>query len=174
MYDIQLSRIKSTELCTTMKYNSLDDEKKEKQFCDSASSTDSKENKAYFQPQAAMEKIIKIHIRETENKMLYSANSSTITIENPKFTTFIEVKGHACLVTESESQTLIKMFKTRSINTDRLRLQEACSYVSNYDMFDTYAELENITRTLNSTTKQSPLIAVTSSSFGHYADATLK
>lgn len=110
-------------------------------------------------PPSALPPFIKIIVRETDDIELYSANSHTVpqdsaeaaaVIEDNKRYDYLTIgKGRARRTSEAEAQTPSTLYKSRAINTDRVRRQNVASYVSNFDMFDTYAELEKSTTTLD-------------------------
>lgn len=43
---------------------------------------------------------------------------------------------------DAEAQTAPILYKTKAVNTDRIKKADQTSFVSNYDMWDTYADLE--------------------------------
>lgn len=49
-------------------------------------------------------------------------------------------------VTHAEAQTSTILYKTKAANTDRIKKVDQSSFVSNYDMWDTYADLEVSTK----------------------------
>lgn len=110
--------------------------------------------------QPALPPFIKIVVRETDDIDLYAANSITVPKEDEearrveednKLYDYLTVgKGRTRRTSEAEAQTAMTLFKTRAVNTDRVRRSNIASYVSNFDMFDTYAELERSTQTLES------------------------
>jgi dynein intermediate chain 4, axonemal len=50
---------------------------------------------------------------------------------------------------DAEVQTENALVKSRSANTERIKKEEKGSFVSNFEMFDTYAELERNTKQIN-------------------------
>lgn len=111
------------------------------------------------QAPAPMPPFVKIILRETDDIELFSSNSCTVpqdsaeaaaVVEDNKLYDYLTIgKGRARRTSEAEAQTPNTLYKSRAINTDRVRRQNVASYVSNFDMFDTYAELEQSTTTLN-------------------------
>lgn len=107
----------------------------------------------------ALPPFIKIIVRETDDIELYASNSCTVPQDAPEAAAVIADnerydyltigKGRARRTSEAEAQTPNTLYKSRAINTDRVKKHNVDSYVSNFDMFDTYAELEQSTTTLD-------------------------
>lgn len=103
---------------------------------------------------------IKILITETEDITFYESPSLTVLKEDVEEEKPIDNKSEVTEVSESlsevrkrfsdaEAQTQTILHKTKGANTDRIKKIEQSSFVSNYDMFDTYAELETSTKELS-------------------------
>lgn len=92
---------------------------------------------------------IKLQLTETEEIVLYECASLTV----PKGTEeaaavekynadYEEItKNKIRRTSDAEVQTENLLVKSRSANTDRIKKEEKGSFVSNFEMFDTYAEL---------------------------------
>lgn len=101
---------------------------------------------------------IKIITRQTNDIDLFETKSVTVPKgtdearaveeDNAKYDYLTIGKGKARRTSEAEAQTANILYKSRSINTDRVRTQNVASYVSNFEMYDTFAELERTTQTL--------------------------
>lgn len=52
-------------------------------------------------------------------------------------------------MSHAEAQTSTILYKTKAANTDRIKKIDQSSFVSNYDMWDTYADLEASTKEVN-------------------------
>lgn len=102
---------------------------------------------------------IKVLLKETDDMLLFESNSFTvlrdaddanlIEQDNKRYDFLTIGKGKQRKTSNAESQTIDALYKTRSINTDRIRQMDAGTFVSNYDMFDTYVDLERDTKTLD-------------------------
>lgn len=101
---------------------------------------------------------IKIIIRETDDIDLFEMQSVTVPkgseeaqaveADNAAYDYLTIGKGKARRTSEAEAQTANILYKSRSVNTDRVRTHNVASYVSNFEMYDTFAELERTTQTL--------------------------
>lgn len=101
---------------------------------------------------------IKITIRETDDIVLFEMKSVTVPKgteearaveeDNAAYDYLTIGKGKTRRTSEAEAQTANILYKSRSVNTDRVRTQNVASYVSNFEMYDTFAELERTTQTL--------------------------
>lgn len=99
-----------------------------------------------------MPSYIKIILKETEDILLFEKNSVTVerdseeapaVLEDNDAYDFLTVgKGKNRRRMEAESQTVEILYKTRTANTERIRKLDVGTFVSNYDMFDTYADIE--------------------------------
>ncbi|XP_055532560.1 dynein axonemal intermediate chain 4 [Wyeomyia smithii] len=58
-------------------------------------------------------------------------------------------KGRKTAVAEAEAQTAEMLLKSRGVNTERIMKGEVASFVSNYDMYDTYNDLERHTKEID-------------------------
>lgn len=102
-------------------------------------------------PQDAMA-FMKIRLKESEDLLLYENNSYTVLAgtdealavlaDNERYDLLTVGKGQQRRIRDVETQTAEPLRKTRAINTDRIDEKAIGTYVSNYDMFDTYAKLE--------------------------------
>lgn len=55
-------------------------------------------------------------------------------------------KGKNRRTCEAEAQTSDILYKSRSANTERIKKLNVATFVSNYDMYDTYENLERSTK----------------------------
>lgn len=92
---------------------------------------------------------MKIRLNETEDILLYENNSYTVLTGTDEALTVLAdnerydfLTGQQRRICDVETQTAEQLRKTRAINTDRIDEKAVGAYVSNYDMFDTYAQLE--------------------------------
>lgn len=102
---------------------------------------------------------LKITLRQTEDILLYENNAYTVLedadereaveADNERYEFLTTGKGKQRKTSNAEAQTNQKLLKTRAVNTDRIRKKTVGTFVSNYDMFDTYADLERHTKSLN-------------------------
>lgn len=103
---------------------------------------------------------IKIILRETDDMLLYENNAYTVLMDDAEERAAVEAdnarydfltigKGKQRKTNEAEAQTQQQLVKTRAVNTDRIRTKAVGTFVSNYDMFDTYADLESHTQNLD-------------------------
>lgn len=103
-------------------------------------------------------KFMKIRLSVTEEIILYESNSLTVPSDSDDAAKIIESnarykyltigKGKNRITCDAETQTINALFKTRSANTDRLKQSNVGTFVSNYDMFDTYEDLGRHTECL--------------------------
>lgn len=102
---------------------------------------------------------IKINLKETDDILLYESNAYTVLLDaderdavaadNERYNYLTIGKGKQRKTSTAEAQTQQKLLKSRAVNTDRIRTQTVGTFVSNYDMFDTYADLERHTQSLD-------------------------
>lgn len=96
---------------------------------------------------------IRIVLRKTELLLLYEQRSLTA-IKNTEDGNFVEVdnkeydyltigRGKIRRRSEAEAQTEDTLFKSREINTLELKTRDMSTYVSYFEMFDTYKKLED-------------------------------
>lgn len=109
-------------------------------------------------PQDAMA-FMKIRLEESEDVLLYENNSftvlagtdeaTTVLADNERYDYLTIGKGQQRKICDIETQTVEPLRKTRAINTDRIDERAVGTYVSNYDMFDTYAQLEQTIQSID-------------------------
>lgn len=107
-------------------------------------------------PQDAMA-FMKIRLKESDDILLYENNSYTVLAgtdealavlaDNERYEHLIKVQQRK--IRDVETQTAEPLRKTRAINTDHIDEKAIGTYVSNYDMFDTYAQLERTIRSID-------------------------
>lgn len=103
-------------------------------------------------------KFMKIRLTVTEEIILYESNSVTVPSDgddaakildsNARYKYLTIGKGKNRITCDAETQTINTLFKSRSANTDRLKQSNVGTFVSNYDMFDTYEDLGRHTKYL--------------------------
>ncbi|XP_023304991.2 dynein axonemal intermediate chain 4 [Lucilia cuprina] len=97
---------------------------------------------------------IRIILRKTELQLLYEQRSMTA-IKNTEDANFVEMdnkqydyltigRGKVRRRSESEAQTSNTLYKARGINTDKTETRDVASYVSFFEMYDTYMQLDDI------------------------------
>lgn len=100
----------------------------------------------------------KIVLTESEAWILYESVSETVPLEsedsqtvvkdNERYAFLTEGKGRNRRLTTAEAQTSDSLYKTRGVNTEQIKREGVATFVSNYDMFDTYADLATKTTSL--------------------------
>jgi hypothetical protein len=100
----------------------------------------------------APKKFIKLTLTETEDIVLYESASLTVPRETEEATTVLKSNDDYDYLTigpgknrrtcDAETQTLDILLKSRGANTERIKKFDKDSFVSNFEMFDTYADLE--------------------------------
>lgn len=101
---------------------------------------------------------IKIVLSESEEWTLYESVSETVPVDssetevvqkdNERYSYLTEGKGRNRRLSTAEAQTSDALFKTRGVNTEQIQREGVATFVSNYDMFDTYADLATKTTSL--------------------------
>lgn len=101
---------------------------------------------------------IKIILTETEQCTLYESPSETVPVDsedaeevqrdNERYKYLTEGKGRNRRLTTAETSTSDVLFKTRGVNTEQIKREDMATFVSNYDMFDTYEDLATKTTSL--------------------------
>lgn len=100
----------------------------------------------------------KLTLRETDDMDLFETNSFTVPRESDEAVA-VEVanqlydyltvgKGRQRRTGEAETQTTNYLLKSRAVNTDLVSTASVATFASNYDMFDTYAELARQTHSV--------------------------
>lgn len=94
---------------------------------------------------------MKIRLKETDDMLLYENNSYTVLCDSDEANT---IENHNELIVgkekhrtmnDNETQTINAHYKTRGVNTDHIETTTTKTFVSNYDMHDTYEDLETKT-----------------------------
>lgn len=115
-------------------------------------------------------KLVKIILKDTDDMLLFDSNSYCVLADSEEATKVIEMnRRYDELLAKKmnknqleaqdefnvETQTFEPLTKPRAINTDLIEVKEVGCVVSNYEMFDTYADLEHISEsfTVTGTTK---------------------
>ncbi|XP_029733463.2 dynein axonemal intermediate chain 4 [Aedes albopictus] len=100
---------------------------------------------------------VKILLTETDNIILYESASHTVARDSEEAAAVLEQnayydnkkKNRRTAMAAAEAQTPEMLLKSRGVNTERIRRQEVASFVSNYDMYDTYNDLERHTKEID-------------------------
>lgn len=102
---------------------------------------------------------VKIRLKETDDILLFESNSYTVLADtddakiveedNRRCDEFAISRGKQRKVIDVETQTVDALLKTRAVNTDHIRQKTTGTFVSNYDMFDTYANLNHTTESIS-------------------------
>lgn len=74
-----------------------------------------------------------------------TAEASIIEEDNKRYDYLVMGTGKHRKTNDVETQTLNALYKTRAINTDHIEKSTTGTFVSNYDMYDTYSNLERTT-----------------------------
>lgn len=107
---------------------------------------------------------IKIVLQKTPNVLLFEQRSKTalrdteegrlVEEDNKQYAYLTEGAGSRRIRHSVETQTTGEFLKTRGVNTEQIPKQTVGSYVSNFEMFDTYKDLEKTTQDLVVNAKQ--------------------
>ncbi|XP_013114463.2 dynein axonemal intermediate chain 4 [Stomoxys calcitrans] len=102
---------------------------------------------------------IKITLKKTSDIVLYEQRSTTVLKDteegrqveedNERYTYLTEGQGRKRTYFLKETQTPVVLTKTRAVNTDSIAKDNIGSYVSNFEMFDTYKDLEQTTQSVD-------------------------
>ncbi|XP_058832485.1 dynein axonemal intermediate chain 4 [Topomyia yanbarensis] len=100
---------------------------------------------------------VKILLTETDDIILFENASHTVTkgtmeavtVEGQNAAYDLKKTSRRTAVAEAEAQTPELLLKSRGVNTERIMKQEVASFVSNYDMYDTYNDLERHTKEID-------------------------
>ena len=114
--------------------------------------------KSFLKMSHSSQNFIKIVLSESDQVTLYEAESETVPLDseeseavqkdNDQYAYLTEGKGKNRRLSTAEAQTSDSLFKTRGVNTEQIKKKDVDTFVSNYDMFDTYAELATKTTSL--------------------------
>lgn len=95
---------------------------------------------------------IKIKLQKTSDIILFEQRSMTalrdteegvlVEKDNERYRYLTEGEGSKRTRFSVETQTALQLTKTRGVNTDSIARNNVASYVSNFEMFDTYKDLE--------------------------------
>ncbi|XP_075161226.1 dynein axonemal intermediate chain 4 [Haematobia irritans] len=110
-------------------------------------------------PIQRMNPFIKITLKKTSDIVLFEQRSSTVLKNTEEGRLVQEDNEHYEYLTEGqgrkrtcfpvETQTSVVLTKTRAVNTDSIAKDNVGSYVSNFEMFDTYKDLEQTTQSVD-------------------------
>ncbi|XP_039442388.1 dynein axonemal intermediate chain 4 [Culex pipiens pallens] len=112
---------------------------------------------------------VKILITETDDIILFENASHTVLKDSDEAAAVEEQNVHyetkkrsrRTAVANAEAQTPELLHKSRGVNTERIMRQEVASFVSNYDMYDTYNDLERHTKEIDLAEASSSKIEIT-------------
>lgn len=112
------------------------------------------EERVIKQPPKAVH--IKIILTETDNITYYECRSTTelkgtpeaaeVDKVNARYLFLTVGKGRNRRTSEAETQTMEIVYKSRPANTVRIQQNTQSSFVSNYDMYDTYIDVQRSTK----------------------------
>ncbi|XP_053674507.1 dynein axonemal intermediate chain 4 [Anopheles nili] len=98
---------------------------------------------------------VKIRLTETDDIVLFE-NPSHIVSQDAEEAALVEEQNRwfetrpkARRTADAEAQTRDLPRKSRAVNTECIHRQDVASFVSNYDMYDTYNDLERHTKEIN-------------------------
>lgn len=104
-------------------------------------------------PLTIASRFMKIRLGESDDLLLFENNSYTVSRDTCNAQEYDKRDAQLLLDKEKhqktnnvETQTIDAHYKTRSINTNHIEKSMAGTFVSNYDMHDTYANLERTTQ----------------------------
>ncbi|XP_037821979.1 dynein intermediate chain 4, axonemal [Lucilia sericata] len=102
---------------------------------------------------------IKIKLQKTPDIVLFEQRSTTVLKDteegrlveqdNKRYEYLTEGQGRKRICFPVETQTTQELTKTRGVNTDSIARSNVGSYVSNFEMFDTYKDLEKTTQSVD-------------------------
>ncbi|XP_030380359.1 WD repeat-containing protein 78 [Scaptodrosophila lebanonensis] len=101
---------------------------------------------------------IKVLLRKTPMVVLYERYSMTaladseegcqVLADNRRYEELLAGTDKTRRTVDADTQTLTALKKSRLVNTERLTTDHIGSYVSNFEMFDTYQDLESSTKSV--------------------------
>ncbi|KAH8406821.1 hypothetical protein KR222_004623 [Zaprionus bogoriensis] len=101
---------------------------------------------------------IKVLLRKTPIEVLFERHSMTAEVDsvegrqvladNQRYEELLAGTDKSRRTVDSDTQTLTALKKSRLVNTERLCTDHIGSYVSNFEMFDTYKDLEASTKSV--------------------------
>ncbi|XP_037944775.1 dynein intermediate chain 4, axonemal [Teleopsis dalmanni] len=102
---------------------------------------------------------IKIVLRKTNLFVLYEQSSYTalrdteegkqVEQENEQYEALLKGRKKWRSTRNAETQTIGKLFKSREVNTETVKTDHVGVYVSNFEMFDTYKDMEKTTQSVD-------------------------
>ncbi|XP_012162084.1 WD repeat-containing protein 78 [Ceratitis capitata] len=103
-------------------------------------------------------KHIKVTLRKTSEILLFEMRSLTaladteegraVAEDNERYEFLTSAQGRRRRTIDAEAQTTALLLKSRDVNTERIRTDHMASYVSNFEMFDTYKDLQSTTKSV--------------------------
>lgn len=103
-------------------------------------------------------KHIKVTLRKTNEILLYEQRSLTaladteegkaVAADNERYEYLTTAQGRRRCTFNAEAQTAGVLYKSRDANTEHIRTDNIASYVSNFEMFDTYKDLQATTKSV--------------------------
>lgn len=110
-------------------------------------------------PVKRMNPFIKITLKKTADIVLFEQRSTTVLRDseegrqveedNRRYEYLTKGQGRKRICFPMETQTPVVLTKTRAVNTDSISKGNVGSYVSNFEMFDTYKDLEQTTKSVD-------------------------
>ncbi|XP_050334108.1 dynein axonemal intermediate chain 4 [Bactrocera neohumeralis] len=101
---------------------------------------------------------IKVTLRKTNEILLYEQRSLTVladtdegkavAADNERYEYLTSAQGRRRRTFSAEAQTAGVLYKSRDVNTEHIRTDNIASYVSNFEMFDTYKDLQTTTKSV--------------------------
>ena len=142
---------------------SVSDDEHRGGLCDAYNAAEQQEFASFVKPCP----FIKIILRETDDILLFESNSKTVSKEseeaeavkrdNEQYDFLTVGKGRHRRTTDAEAQTANLLYKSRAVNTDRIKKDTVGTFVSNYAIFDTYKDLARHTQSLESFDKSAKI-----------------
>ncbi|XP_017486882.1 PREDICTED: WD repeat-containing protein 78 [Rhagoletis zephyria] len=103
-------------------------------------------------------KHIKVTLWKTSEILLFEQRSLTVLAntdegkaiaeDNERYDYLTSAQGRRRRTIDAEAQTTALLYKSRDVNTERIRTDNVASYVSNFEMFDTYKDLQATTKSV--------------------------
>ncbi|XP_053954610.1 dynein axonemal intermediate chain 4 [Anastrepha ludens] len=124
-----------------------------KTFAKTVKSAHSLVDSAKYRP-----KHIKVTLQKTSEILLFEQRSLTVLADteegkavsedNERYDYLTSAQGRRRRTIDAEAQTTALLYKSRDVNTERIRTDNVASYVSNFEMFDTYKDLQATTKSV--------------------------
>ncbi|KAJ6643727.1 Dynein axonemal intermediate chain 4, partial [Pseudolycoriella hygida] len=102
---------------------------------------------------------LKVILRETDDVVLYECTSTTVPADSEDAAAVVEDntryeyltvgKGKHRPTLDAETQTIPVLMKSVGANTERIKTENVATFVSNFEMFDTYTDLDRVTESVD-------------------------